>query len=339
MARLAVAIGDPAGVGPEVLARALERAAHAARPLQVLLVGDAGAWAEAQRIAHVELPATPADNPGPLVRDGVPFLDLPSAERSWTLGQMSPAAGRAAAQWLERAVRLALDGLADAVVFAPLNKQAIIRAGYAVRDEYDLCASLARVEDHDEMNVIPHPAGDRAGSDLLWVARATSHVALRDVPRLLTTEGVLRAIRLAHRTAASAGAHSPRIGVAALNPHAGEGGVWGDEEGRVIEPAIAAAAAEGIAVTGPHPADHIFRRARVGDFNVVVSMYHDQAQIATKLLGFERGVSVGVGYPFVLATPSHGTAFDIVGKGIADAGPMAQALALANRLADTRTAS
>jgi 4-hydroxythreonine-4-phosphate dehydrogenase len=206
-----------------------------------------------------------------------------------------------------------------------------------VRDEYDLCASLARVEDYDEMNVIPHPAGDRAGSDLLWVARATSHAAVREVPALLTADRILRTIRLAHRTAASAGAQLPRIGVAALNPHAGEGGLFGDEERRIIEPAIEAALAEGINATGPHPADHIFRRARSGDFDVVVSMYHDQAQIATKLLGFERGVSVGVGYPFVLATPSHGTAFDIVGKGIADAGPMAQALALANRLADART--
>lgn len=135
---------------------------------------------------------------------------------------------------------------------------------------------------------------------------------------------------------ASGATVAPRIGVAALNPHAGEGGLLGDEEVRIIRPAIEAAAAEGIAASGPHPADHVFRRARAGDFDVIVSMYHDQAQIATKLLGFDRGVSVGVGYPFVLATPSHGTAFDIVGTGRADPGPMLQALRIALRLAAVR---
>lgn len=346
MARLAVVLGDPTGIGPEVLARALDAAACEPAPPQVLLVGDASVWSEAQRTARVSLPARRAGCPEPLSRAGVAFLDLPPQDRSWTPGRMSPAAGRATAQWLERAVRLALAGLADAVVFAPLNKQAMVRAGAAVRDEYEFCASIAGVTDHDEMNVIPHPAAAvsadgrpavaAAGSDLLWVARATSHAALREVPALLTTARVLRTIRLAHRTAVAAGARAPRVGVAALNPHAGDGGLYGDEEPRIIAPAIAAAASEGVAATGPHPADHIFRRARAGDFDVVVAMYHDQAQIATKLLGFERGVSVGMGYPFVLTTPSHGTAFDIVGQGIADASPMRQALLLAERLAARR---
>ncbi|MGQ0551223.1 MAG: 4-hydroxythreonine-4-phosphate dehydrogenase PdxA, partial [Armatimonadota bacterium] len=160
------------------------------------MVGDTAVWNGAQRIAHVDLPAVPADRPGPITRNGVPFLDLPPADRSWSIGEMSPAAGRAAAQWLEHAAHLALEGLADAVVFAPVNKQAMIRAGYPIRDEYDLCARLARVDDHDEMNVSPHPANP---SDLLWVARATGHAALREVPALLTVESVLRTIRLAHR--------------------------------------------------------------------------------------------------------------------------------------------
>lgn len=329
--RLVLAIGDPTGVGPEVLARALS-AAPAPRP-DVLLVGDAAVWKDAQRIAQVDLPAVPADRPGPISANGVPFLDLPPVDRSWRSGEMSPAAGRAAAQWLERAAQMALEGLADAVVFAPLNKQAMIRAGYPIRDEYDLCARLARVDDYDEMNVIPHPAGDGASGGLLWVARATGHASLREVPALLTVERVLRTIRLAHRVVIGAGANAPRIGVAALNPHAGEGGLLGDEEARVIAPAIEAAKQEGIAASGPHSADHIFRRAKAGALDVVVAMYHDQAQIATKLLGFDRGVSVGVGYPFVLVTPSHGTAFDIAGKGVANHGPMLAALRLAQRLA------
>jgi 4-hydroxythreonine-4-phosphate dehydrogenase len=328
MARLAVVIGDPTGIGPEVLVRALADGV----PADILVLGDAAAWADAQRIAGRTLRTKPAARPGPVAPDGIPFLDLPPADRAWQTGVMSPAAGRAAATWLEHAVRLALARTVDGVVFAPLNKQAIIRAGYAVRDEYDLCAALAGVSDHDEMNVIPHPAA-RDDAALLWVARATSHIALRDVPAGLTTARILRTIRLAHDVASRAGTASPRIGVAALNPHAGEGGLLGDEEGRVIAPAIDAAAAAGIAATGPHPADHVFRLAKDGRFDVVVTMYHDQAQIATKLLGFERGVSVGVGYPFVMTTPSHGTAFDIAGKGVADHRPMRQALLVAERLA------
>ncbi|MBI3974778.1 MAG: 4-hydroxythreonine-4-phosphate dehydrogenase PdxA [Armatimonadetes bacterium] len=342
MARLAVAMGDPSGIGPEVLAQALPGWSAS----EVLLIGDAAVWRRAGETVGVTAAVRPARRPEPISPEGIPFLDLPTEER-WEVGRMSPAAGGAAARWLEQAVRLALDGAADAVVFAPLNKEAIIRAGYRIRDEYDLCASLAGVTDYDEVNVIPHPGG----GDLLWVARVTAHVPFREIPSLITTERVLRTIRLAHRISAGAGKAAagglddtrgkviPRIGVAALNPHTGEGGMLGDEEGRVIAPAVTAAAKEGIAVSGPYPADHIFRLARAGHLDVVVVMYHDQAQIATKLIGFERGVSVGVGYPFVLTTPSHGTALDIAGKGIADPGPMRQALTVAERLVAQRLQS
>lgn len=327
MASIAVVIGDPTGIGPEVLVKAL------ASPIasRILLIGDLATWEEAQRIAGIHLSANRASEPATL-GDRVPFLDLPPSDRTWSPGAPSPVAGRAVVSWLERAVQLALAHVVDAVVFAPLNKQAIMSAGFPVRDEYELCASLAAVAEYDEMNVIPHPA-PRSNDDLLWVARVTSHIPLRDVPAQLTTDRVLRTIMRAHRVASGAGTRIPRIGVAALNPHAGEGGLLGDEEVRVIRPAIDAAIGAGITASGPHPADHIFRLARAGQFDVIVSMYHDQAQIATKLLGFERGVSVGVGYPFVLTTPSHGTAYDIVGKGIADSRPMRQALVLAERLA------
>jgi len=330
MSRLAVVIGDPTGIGPEVLAKALA----AGLATDVLLVGDLQVWEEAQRIAQVRVMAKPASRPGLVTREGVPFLEVPVREREWKLGTMSPAAGRAVAEWLKEAVRLTTDGVADAVVFAPLNKQAIIRGGHRVRDEYELIASFVHVDDHDEVNVIPHPAGDSlpAGQGLLWVARATSHVPLRDVPGLLTRDRILRTIKLAHRVAKSGGAASPRVGVAALNPHAGEDGTMGDEEARVIRPAVEAAVAEQIDASGPYPADQIFRMARAGRFDAVVAMYHDQAQIATKLLGFDRGVSIGIGYPFITVTPSHGTAFDIAGKGLADPQPMIQALKLADQL-------
>jgi 4-hydroxythreonine-4-phosphate dehydrogenase len=179
------------------------------------------------------------------------------------------------------------------------------------------------------MNVIPHPAG----RGLLWVARATSHLPFRDIHHTLTTDRVLETIRSVHLAATSGGTANPRVGVAALNPHAGEGGLFGDEEADVIRPAIETASAEAIDVSGPHPADRIFPMAQSGRFDAVVSMFHDQAQIATKLLASDRGVTVGVGFPFVLTTPSHGTAYDIVGKGVAEPSAMIQALFIAEMLA------
>lgn len=330
MVRLAVAMGDPSGVGPEVLVKALSQPLDGA----LLVVGDREVWARACAASGLHLALQPAEEP---VRPegGIPFLQVDPPVPGWPQGRASAEAGRAAAAWLETAVRVALRGAADAVVFAPLNKQALRLAGLAVRDEYEFVAHLAGTKDHDEVNVIPHPAG----SGLLWVARATSHVPLREVPHLLDEDRVLRAVRLAHRVARRAGNPRPRVGVAALNPHAGEGGTLGDEEVRILAPAIRKAQVEGVEASGPYPADHVFRLARSGALDAVVALYHDQAQIATKLLGFERGVSVGVGYPFVMTTPSHGTAFDIVGTGRADPRPMRQALELAVALASAGPAA
>ncbi len=330
MPKIVVALGDPSGVGPEVVVKAL--AGGLACPY--LVVGDAAVWEEACRVARVGLGTAPAAEPAAR-EHAVPFLQVDPPSRGWTVGRPSAEAGRAAAAWLEAAVRVALAGRADAVVFGPLNKQALRLAGLAVRDEYEFVAQLAGSAEHDEVNVIPHPAG----TGLLWVARATSHVPLREVPALLNEERVVKAIRLVHRMAQRAGNPWPRVGVAALNPHAGEGGTLGDEEVRILQPALRRAQAEGLAASGPYPADHVFRIARTGALDAVVALYHDQAQIATKLLGFDRGVSVGTGYPFVMTTPSHGTAFDIVGTGQANPGPMRQALELACALASAAQAS
>jgi 4-hydroxythreonine-4-phosphate dehydrogenase len=326
MARLAVVIGDPTGIGPEVVAKALKTAP----PKDLLVIGDSTVWREAQRVAQVAMPARAATQPGGIDWRGVPFQDVTPAERGWDIGKVSPAAGRAAALWLDQAVHLALTGVVDAVVFAPFNKQALILADHDVHDEYDLIAQLAAVRSHAEMNVVPHPAG----RGLLWVARATSHVRFRDISENLTKSCVVDTIRSAHHAAASSGTKDPKVGVAALNPHAGEGGLLGNEEESIIRPAIETGRAEGINVSGPYPADRIFLMAQTGRFDAVVAMYHDQAQIATKLMASGRGVTVGMGFPFVLTTPSHGTAFDIVGKGVADPGSMIHALYLAEVLAE-----
>ncbi|MCZ0952412.1 MAG: 4-hydroxythreonine-4-phosphate dehydrogenase PdxA [Rhodospirillaceae bacterium] len=181
--------------------------------------------------------------------------------------------------------------------------------------------------DFGEMNVIPQ----------FSTFRVTSHVSLREALDLITPERIARVVRLADRTLAGMGKARPRLGVAALNPHGGDEGLFGDEEIRIIAPAVRRLQAEGLRVTGPIPADTIFLRARDGEFDAVVMMYHDQGQIATKLLGFDKGVTVQAGQPLVITTPAHGTAFDIAGQGRADAQSMEYALRLAARLAAERS--
>jgi len=203
------------------------------------------------------------------------------------------------------------------------RKQALQEAGSPYPDEHHLFASWTGATEFGEMNVLGE----------LWTARVTSHIALAQVAALLTGERVLKAIRLADRTLHRAGYAAPRIAVAALNPHGGEGGLFGREELDIIGPAVAAAQAEGIGAEGPYPADTIFLRARRGAVDAIVCMYHDQGQIAMKLLGFDRGVTVCAGLPVVLATPAHGTAFDIAGQGVANPGALGEAIRVAARLA------
>jgi 4-hydroxythreonine-4-phosphate dehydrogenase len=171
---------------------------------------------------------------------------------------------------------------------------------------------------------------------LLWTARVTSHVPLRDVAALITVDKVLQVARLLHRPVAQTGIASPRIAIAGLNPHAGEGGMFGREEIDIIAPAVEQLRAEGLDAVGPFPADTLFVAARRGDFHGVVTMYHDQGQIAMKLMGFERGVTVSGGIPAIITTPAHGTAFDIAGKGIADVGAMREAFRIACQMAGSR---
>jgi 4-hydroxythreonine-4-phosphate dehydrogenase len=210
----------------------------------------------------------------------------------------------------------------DALVYAPLNKGAMKLAGMKEEDEMHFMANQLGYSGYmSEINVC----------DGLCTTRVTSHVPLHAVAGLITKERILDATRLIHRTLMANGNPSPRIAVAALNPHAGEGGLMGTEEITTIRPAIEQAIAEGIAADGPFPADTVFLAARGGRFDAVVTMYHDQGQIATKLLGFERGVTIHGGLPIPITTPAHGTAFDIAGKGVASVGAMREAFAAAVR--------
>jgi len=225
------------------------------------------------------------------------------------LGRVSAEGGRAALDNFRHALARAREGALDAIVFTPFNKQALRLGGMTFEDELRFAADfLGHRGAHGEFNVL----------DRLWNARVTSHVPLAEVAALLSVPRIVEAIALTDRSMRAAGTPQPRIAVAALNPHAGDGGAYGREEIEIIAPAVEAARAQGVNARGPFPADTVFLRARDGQFDAVVTMYHDQGQIAIKLLGFERGVTVLGGLPIPVTTPAHGTAYDIAGRGIAN---------------------
>jgi 4-hydroxythreonine-4-phosphate dehydrogenase len=295
-ARIAISLGDPSGVGPEVVARALA----ARRQEDVVIFGDRGLLARAAAVAGVPAP------PDHQVR---PVTDL--GDRV-TPGRPDDATGRAQLAYLTAATDAVLAGEAAALVTAPISKQWIARAGFDFPGHTEYLAARAGVPEFAMML-----AGPR-----LRVTVATTHVALADVPRLLTVDTIASAIWLtAEAVARRFGIAAPRVAVAGLNPHAGEAGRFGDEEERLIRPAInlartrLAAAGLTVEVTGPHVPDAVFRQAAAGEFAAVVAMYHDQGLIPLKLLHFDDGVNVTLGLPFPRTSPDHGTAYDIAGTG------------------------
>jgi 4-hydroxythreonine-4-phosphate dehydrogenase len=325
-------LGDTTGIGPEQCAKILadKRLRDAAR---LVVVGDARVLALGMRDAGVTFDLAAYDAPRDVAwdSDAVPLIDLANADpATLTRGRVSPESGRIAGETLAAMIEFARAGELDAIAFAPLNKAALHAGGFRYNDEHQMFAAMTRHQGHfSEMNVL----------DGLWMSRATSHVSLRTALDQLTPERIADALTLADATMRNAGIAAPRIAVAALNPHAGEGGLFGREEIEIIAPAIAAAATRGIACKGPYPADTVFLKAFGGEFDGVLAMYHDQGQIATKLKGFNRGVTVTAGLSTIFTTPAHGTAFDIVGRGIANTGALEQAIRLAARLATSRVQS
>jgi 4-hydroxythreonine-4-phosphate dehydrogenase len=316
LARIGLLLGDPCGIGPELVAKLLASNALDSE-IATVMIGDRRILARAQEIAGtaVELPEIgrpdALEGPGPALLPGPP-VDPDEAP----LGQVSRVAGKAVLDTFRLTLRLAEAGELDGICFAPCNKQAMHEGGLELEDELRFFVQELDFKGH---------VGEVNATDQLATTRVTSHVPLRAVADLITEDSVLRAIRLAERTLRAAGKPRPRIGVAGLNPHAGDGGIFGREEIEVIAPAVARAAAEQIAVSGPYPSDTVFLRARDGAFDAVVTMYHDQGQIAMKLLGFERGITIHAGLPIPITTPAHGTAFDIAGRGIARVDGLTQA--------------
>lgn len=322
--KIAWVLGDPAGIGPEIVAKSLasEEMRGVCRPV---VVGPAWLLERGMHIAQIECEVAVCD---PSRIDEVPGEAIAVVDPGWRgedipPGHVSGSAGRLSVEMLQAAVNLARTGTVAAVVYGPLNKEALRLGGSRHEDELHLMASWLGEADVGEINVVGG----------LFTTRVTSHVPLREVASLLHPDRILEAIRLLHRTLVRAGVGRPLIAVAALNPHAGEHGLFGNEEEEVIAPAVAMATDAGISAEGPFPADTVFLRARRGDFQGVVTMYHDQGQIATKLLGFEQGVTISGGLSINVMTPAHGTAFDIVGKGVASPGAFQAAVRLAARMA------
>ncbi len=324
--RLAWVLGDPAGIGPELVAKSLASPAleGVCRPV---VVGPAWLLERGMEVARVKLatfvcdPARMGDLPEgtiAVVDQGWPFAEFPP-------GRLSATAGTLCIEMLRCAVDMARAGAVDAVVFAPLNKEGLRLGGNPHADEHRLVAEWLGETPHGEINAV----------EGLFTTRVTSHVPLKDVPSLLQPDKIVRAVKMLHSTLVRAGIENPVVAVAALNPHGGEHGLCGTEELTVIEPGVARAREAGIPVVGPYPADTIFVRATRGEFHGVVTMYHDQGQIATKLLGFDRGVTIMGGLSLVLTTPAHGTAYDIAGKGVANPGAFQAAVRLAVQLASS----
>ncbi|TMG86637.1 MAG: 4-hydroxythreonine-4-phosphate dehydrogenase [Betaproteobacteria bacterium] len=329
---LGLMLGDATGIGPEQCARILadRRMADTAR---LLVVGDARVLQQGMRDAGVALAWRSYGTPEEVDWENgeIPIIDLRNLDPdSVSRGAVSADSGRVSGETLAHMIALASAQRIDGIVFAPLNKAALHAGGWHFNDEHQMFAHLTRHQGFfGEMNVL----------DNLWMSRVTSHVSLRTALEQITPERIDAALSLADATMRGAGFAVPRIAVAALNPHAGEGGLFGREEIEIIAPAVAKAVQRGIACKGPYPSDTVFLKAFGGEFDGVLTMYHDQGQIATKLKGFNRGVTVTGGLETVFTTPAHGTAFDIVGKGIATTGALEQAIRLCSRLAASRRSS
>jgi len=324
-------LGDMTGIGPEISARFLASGA-ASEVANVVVIGDKRVLDLGIRDAGVELGyrTVPSVEAIRWPSETLPVVDLGNIDPARIpRGAVSPDSGKLTGDTLKAMIDLALERKLDGICFAPLNKMALHQGGWKFHDEHQMFAKLT---DHQgffgEMNVIPE----------FCTFRVTSHVALREAVDLITPERITAAVQLADTTLRAMGKERPRIGVAALNPHNGENGLFGDEEIRIIRPTVDRLRAGGIGCTGPIPSDTIFVRTLKGEFDGVVMMYHDQGQIATKLLGFNKGVTVTAGLKTVFATPAHGTAFDIVGQGKANTGGLEYAFKLAARLAAARKA-
>jgi 4-phospho-D-threonate 3-dehydrogenase / 4-phospho-D-erythronate 3-dehydrogenase len=326
--RLAITLGDANGIGPEVTLRALQDDATR-RCCEVVVVGDETVVQQALAL----IGKTSSGDPEIVIDES-----MRSSFHDVQPGIVDLRAGDAAFRWLSRAIDLALAGDVDGIVTAPLNKYALHQAGHDFPGHTEILAERCGIEQYAMMLYVPAGA-TVSGPQGLAVAHVTLHTSIASVPRLLTQQRVRQTIELIDGFLRRIGCVRPRVGVCALNPHAGEEGLFGSEEATFIRPAVESAVAVGIDARGPFPADTLMKRAAEGEFDGVAAMYHDQGHIALKLLAFGRAVNVTLGLPMIRTSPSHGTAFDIAWQGLADPAGMIAAIQTGAMLVANRPSS
>lgn len=325
---IGITMGDAAGVGPEIIVKALQHKELYERS-HPIVIGDAKMLKRAAELLNMTITIKEVDSNKDLTTKygEIACYDLNMLKKDLAFGKVSPEAGHAAFEYLRTAIELANEGKIAAICTAPLNKEALHKGGHVYPGHTEILAELTDTKDFSMM----------LSSPKLKVIHVTTHVGIIDAVNMINPDRVYNVIRLAYETLTKSGIDHPKIGVCGINPHAGENGLfgYGEEEEKII-PAIKRAVEVGINVEGPLPADTLFFRAQRGDFDIVVAMYHDQGHGPIKVLGLETGVNITIGLPIIRTSVDHGTAFDIAGKGIADEGSLLEALRQAIELAPSR---
>jgi 4-hydroxythreonine-4-phosphate dehydrogenase len=320
---IAVTMGDPAGIGPEIVAKTFADPGFRDEN-RALVVGDPAILERAIRLVELPLRVNAIEDPEEATFEpgAVDVLEVGELPEDLPFGVLDARAGDAAFRYVQRATELANTGRVGAIATAPLNKEAMHLAGHNYPGHTEILAHLTGTEDYAMMLV----------TDELKVIHVSTHVSLREAIERVQPERELAVMHLAHDALRKLGVENPKVAVAGLNPHAGENGLFGTEDAERIRPAVEDAREEGIDASGPHPPDTVLMRARRGVFDIVVVQYHDQGHIPVKLMGFDTGVNVTVGLPFFRTSVDHGTAFDIAGTGEADHASMRAAIDLARKL-------
>ena len=319
---IAITMGDPAGIGAEIILKALEKR-EIFKYCIPIIVGDKDFLKKTAKAIKFPFHILKAN-----------IIDLKNIPKNITIGRPTRVSGKASVEYIKSSVNLAKAKKADAIVTAPINKEAIHMAGYKYPGHTEMLAELTDTKDYTMMLESPPPPFEKGGKGGLRVVLVTTHTAIKNVSRLISRKKILKAIKLTNSSLKSWGFLNPRIGVSALNPHGGEGGIFGDEDIKIIIPAINDARSEGIDVKGPFPADTLFTPSKRANFDAIVVMYHDQGLIPIKMSAFGKAVNITLGLPFVRTSVDHGTAYDITGKGLADPSSLIEAVKMAAKLTE-----
>jgi 4-hydroxythreonine-4-phosphate dehydrogenase len=324
MKKLAITMGDPGGVGPEIIVKVIS-CAGIRDYCTPIVVGDKAPIREALTLLKLPIKlriiASPEDSKPVRRSESIELIDM-GVVKKFKKGKPTAEGGMASVIYIKKAVELALNKQVDGVVTAPISKQALKMAGFGWPGHTEMISDLTHTKEY-AMVLVGGP---------LRIILVTIHTSLKKVPSLITKDKILKSIRLAKRACDMLGIKAPRMAIAGLNPHAGEAGLFGDEEIKKIIPAVKKALKEGIRVSGPYPPDTIFHKAYKGEIDIIVCMYHDQGLIPLKMIAFHEGVNLTVGLPIIRTSPDHGTAYDIAWKGIANPSSMIEAIKLAAKL-------